>query len=60
MRPFASSAVYSLDGACRKVGADVLVLAEELLEEPMEVYVAFVAADGKPVSDSVYLGHLNH
>lgn len=32
------------------------VLAEELLTETMEVYIAFVAADGRSVSDSVYLG----
>lgn len=57
--PVLGSAVYSFEGASRKVGTDVLVLPGELLAEPMEVYIAFVAADIKSVSDSVYLGSLN-
>lgn len=57
--PVLGSAVYSLEGANRKAGTDLLVLPEELLAEPMEVYIAFVAADGKRVSNSVYLGRLN-
>jgi predicted amidohydrolase len=57
--PVLGSAVYSLEGASRKAGADLLVLPGELLAEPMEVYIAFVAANGKSVSNSVYLGRLN-
>jgi len=29
------------------------------LDEPIEAYICFRAADGKAISDSVYLGNLN-
>jgi hypothetical protein len=53
--PLVGAAVYLLEGASRKAGTDLLILPEELLAEPMEVYIAFVATDGKSVSDSIYL-----
>ncbi|SMC74641.1 DUF6266 family protein [Pedobacter africanus] len=57
--PELQKAVYVLAGASRIKGADVLPLQPALLTAHMEVYIAFIAADRKKISDSMYLGKVN-
>lgn len=57
--PSLGSAIYSVEAGYRSVGSAVLPVPADLLGERMEVYLSFVAADRKSVSDSDYLGRLN-
>lgn len=47
--------------ACRRDAGSHLIpfVEEEKLHEQMEVYICFKSADGKRISNSVYLGNLN-
>ncbi|RQO64543.1 hypothetical protein DBR43_32680 [Pedobacter sp. KBW06] len=46
--------------ACRRdAGAYFVGLNEQLLDEPIEAYICFKSANGKAISDSVYIGNLN-
>jgi hypothetical protein len=46
--------------ACRRdAGGYFVDLHEELVEEPIEAYICFRAANGKAISDSQYIGNLN-
>ncbi|NQX43591.1 hypothetical protein SAMN05421820_11936 [Pedobacter steynii] len=46
--------------ACRRdAGSYFVDLHQELVEEPIEAYICFRAANGKAISDSQYIGNLN-
>jgi hypothetical protein len=57
--PVQNKVVYGLYGARRLDGTVVLEIPDDLIAESMEVYFAFVSADRKRGSDSVYLGRVN-
>ena len=48
-----------LNIARRSEGKCFIPLREEVLNQQIEPYIAFISADGTRVSDSVYLGNLN-
>ncbi|ALL06869.1 hypothetical protein AQ505_16070 [Pedobacter sp. PACM 27299] len=48
-----------LNIAIRSKGKCFITLREEVLNQQIEPYIAFISADGTRVSDSVYLGNLN-
>jgi hypothetical protein len=54
-----AKACFTLSGAKRQEGVDVLELPPALLDQRMEVYLAVCAANGKRISKSQYLGRLN-
>lgn len=52
--------VSSSINACRRdAGAYFAKLSEEDLEQQLEAYICFKSANGKQISNSVYLGNLN-
>lgn len=57
--PGEPKAVYQLFGAARKTGTAVLEISEPMQADYMETYIAFISADRKQVSTSVYAGALN-
>jgi hypothetical protein len=56
--PDQAEAIYILSGAQRKEHRDLVELGAEYLTRRIEAYIAFVAADRKSVSDSVWVGRL--
>ena len=57
--PSLNKTVYQLFGAERSVGTAILKVNAPLLNEHVETYIAFISADRKQVSDSVYSGGFN-
>jgi len=57
--PDLDRSVYRLFGAERAAGTDVLPISAPLLVGYFEAYIAFISADRKQVSDSVYAGSFN-
>lgn len=57
--PALNKTVYQLFGAERSAGTATLKVNAVLLNEHVETYVAFISADRKQVSDSVYAGGFN-
>jgi hypothetical protein len=57
--PEKERALVRIGGNARDTGADELALPPSLKGLHAEIYIAFVAADRKQVSDSTYLGSLN-
>ena len=57
--PGISESIYSVAGAFRRTGTDLLSLSPAYLELPMEVYMAFVSEDREQVSNSIYLGPIS-
>lgn len=57
--PELNKTVYQLFGAVRSAGTDVLPISAPMLEGYFEAYIAFISADRKRVSDSVYAGSFN-
>jgi hypothetical protein len=57
--PSLNKTVYQLFGAERSVGTATLKVNAPLLNEHVETYIAFISADRKQVSDSVYAGGFN-
>jgi len=51
-------AVYTVAGARRQTGQDVLELPISMTGKPVEVYIAVVSEDRSGVADSQYLGSL--
>ena len=56
--PSKKKSIIKIGGNARNTGADQLKLPVSLQGVQAEVYMAFVAADRKQVSDSTYLGSL--
>ena len=56
--PALGEAIYSINGAKRHVGTELLLLDEELINEGMELYISFISVPDNNVSDSVYAGKL--
>lgn len=54
--PSKKESIYILDGAQRSATTQVLSLPASYTGENIELFMAFVSADGKFVSNSVYLG----
>jgi len=54
--PSKKESIYILDGADRAVGSQVLTIPASYAGETIELFMAFVSADGTKVSNSVYLG----
>jgi hypothetical protein len=57
--PDTNETKYKLFGAERSAGSALLELSAPLLTEYMETYIAFISADRKQVSTSVYAGAIN-
>lgn len=57
--PETDKTVYRLFGAERSAGSAVLEIGAPMLSEYTETYIAFISADRKNVSTSVYVGALN-
>tara|TARA_R110002049_G_scaffold4377_15_gene30599 strand:- start:8002 stop:8646 length:645 start_codon:yes stop_codon:yes gene_type:complete len=54
--PIKKESITILDGANRSVGSDVVSIPESYAGDTLQLYMAFISADGKRVSNSVYLG----
>jgi hypothetical protein len=54
--PNRKESISILDGADRTVGSQVVTIPNTYAGETVELFMAFVSADGKIVSNSVYLG----
>ena len=57
--PLERETVYLPFGSDRLSGTDLLILPEELLAKPMHVYLSFVSANRKRLSDSTYITGFN-
>lgn len=57
--PNQNKVVYQLFGALRTAGVALLEISKPMQSEYMETYIAFISADRKQVSTSVYAGSLN-
>jgi len=56
--PKSNKAVYVTAGAKRSSGEDLLEIKPALMDEKMEVYLAFISEDRNAVSNSTYLGQI--
>ena len=54
--PGKKESIYILDGADRSAGAQVLTIPASYSGDTIQLFMAFVSADGRQVSNSVYLG----
>ena len=54
--PSKKESVSILDGVDRTVGSQVITIPNTYAGDTVELFMAFVSADGKQVSNSVYLG----
>ena len=54
--PDKKESVSVLDGANRTVGSQTVVIPNTYAGDTVQLFMAFVSADGKTVSNSVYLG----
>jgi hypothetical protein len=54
--PSKKESISILDGANRTVGSQIVTIPNTYAGETVELFMAFVSADGKIVSNSVYLG----
>lgn len=57
--PELGKVAYTLFGAPRTAGKALLEISTPMLSEYMETYIAFISANRKQVSTSVYAGSLN-
>ncbi|WP_342330371.1 DUF6266 family protein [Pedobacter sp. FW305-3-2-15-E-R2A2] len=58
--PLQKSATSRINASRRDAGTCFIALEYEgYLDEPIEAYICFRAADGKEISDSAYIGNLN-
>lgn len=57
--PGSGKAVYLIWGAKRREGHQLLPIPAALLQEYVETYMAFIAEDGKAISNSIYTGSFN-
>lgn len=57
--PLRKKAKSFLNAARREEGSRFIEVDKEWLDEPIEAYLCFKSADGKHISDSVYIGNLN-
>lgn len=54
--PAKRESMYVLEGADRSVGAQTVQIPATYAGDTVEMFIAFISADGTKVSDSVYLG----
>lgn len=54
--PSKKDSIIILDGAIRTVGSEVVTIPSTYAGDTVELFMAFVSADGTQVSNSVYLG----
>lgn len=54
--PSKKESIYNLEGADRTAGYDTLSIPSTYDGDTVELFMAFVAADGSKVSNSIYLG----
>lgn len=57
--PLRKKAKSFLNAARREEGSHFIEIDKEWLDEPIEAYLCFKSANGKRISDSVYVGNLN-
>ena len=57
--PLQKRATSCINAGRRDAGSYFIGLREDYLEEPIEAYICFRAADGKAISNSAYVGNLN-
>lgn len=56
--PVQSQYVFTLDGADRNGGSDSLNLPDNFSGDTVEVWIAFISADKKTISTSIYAGNI--
>ena len=54
--PSKKESIYILDGAIRTAGAQTVTIPNTYAGDTVELFMAFVSADGNQVSNSIYLG----
>jgi len=54
--PSKKDSIIILDGAIRTAGSEVVTIPSTYAGDTVELFMAFVSADGTQVSNSVYLG----
>lgn len=54
--PSKKDSIYLLDGAVRTAGAQSVTIPNTYAGDTIELFMAFVSADGSQVSNSIYLG----
>jgi hypothetical protein len=54
--PSKKESMYILDGADRTVGSQIITIPSTYAGDTVELFMAFITADGSSVSNSVYLG----
>ncbi|TXK74534.1 DUF6266 family protein [Mesonia sp. HuA40] len=54
--PSKKESIYILDGADRTVGSQTVTIPNTYVGDTVELFMAFVSADGNQVSNSIYLG----
>ncbi|MCF1420308.1 DUF6266 family protein [Mangrovimonas futianensis] len=54
--PVKKESMYMVDGAERTVGSQVITIPNTYAGDTVELFMAFITADGSQVSNSVYLG----
>lgn len=58
--PALNKSFYSLSGARRTAGLDVLEVPSHFRGNQLEAYISFVSDDRKSISDSVYVGSIRY
>jgi hypothetical protein len=54
--PDKKESVYILDGADRTTGSQIVSIPSSYVGDVVQLFMAFISADGKVVSNSIYLG----
>ena len=54
--PSKKESIYNLEGADRTVGSQIITIPNTYAGDTVELFMAFISADGSVVSNSVYLG----
>lgn len=57
--PLRRKATSVINAGRRDAGSCFIAVPEDFVDEPIEAYICFKAADGKAISNSSYIGNLN-
>lgn len=54
--PSKKESIYKLEGVLRTVGSQVIAIPNSYAGDSVQLFMAFINADGTSVSNSIYLG----
>ena len=54
--PIKKESIYNLEGALRTVGSQIVAIPNSYAGDTVQLFMAFINADGTSVSNSIYLG----